>query len=151
MLLLIMWHWIWEATTCSVNYDTNCKLLIGRKFLKRRLRPGFFKDWYTTKVFQVSAKYPVSKDSLTIIVIAGRSESHWHMTDLISLFSYPSHMSLYDGCLTVSSRDKNAFIIVPQMIHIIHKPIGNKGITHTFQIMAEDYAGLKAQDYAKSG
>ena len=37
------------------------------------------------------------------------------------------------------------------MIHIIHKPIGNKGITHTFQIMAEDYARLKAQDYAKSG
>ena len=37
------------------------------------------------------------------------------------------------------------------MIHIIHKPIGNKGITYTFQIMAEDYARLKAQDYAKSG
>ena len=37
------------------------------------------------------------------------------------------------------------------MIHIIHKPIGIKGITHTFPIMAEDYAGLKAQDYAKSG
>ena len=73
------------------------------------------------------------------------------MTDLISLFSYPSHMSLYDGCMTVSSRDKIAFKIVPQMIHIIHKPIGNKGITYTFQIMAEDYARLKAQDYAKSG
>jgi len=87
-------------------------------------RPGFFNDWYTTKVFQVSAKYPVSKDRLTIIVMPGRSESRWHMTDLISLFSYPSHMSLYDGCMTISSRDKSAFKIVPQMIHIIHKPIG---------------------------
>ena len=124
-----MWHWIWEATTCSVNYDTNCKLLIGQKFLNRRLRPGFFNDWYSTKVFQVSAKYPVSKDRLTIVVTAGRSESRWCMTDLISLFSHPSHMSLYDGCMTISSRDKSAFKIV-QQIHIIHKPIGNKGITH---------------------
>ena len=30
---------------------------------------------YTTAVFQVSAKYPVCKDRLTILVMARRSES----------------------------------------------------------------------------
>ena len=50
---------------------------------------------------------------------------------------YPSHTSLYDGCMTISNRDKSAFEIVPQLIQIGHKPTGNKGITHTFQILAK--------------
>ena len=50
---------------------------------------------------------------------------------------YPSHMSLFDGCMAISNRDKSAFEIVPQLIHIGHKPSGNKGITHTFQILAK--------------
>ena len=52
------------------NHVTNCKLLIRRKFLNSRSRPGFFNDG-----FQVSAKYPVCKERLTILVMAGRRES----------------------------------------------------------------------------
>ena len=52
------------------NHVTICKLLIRRKFLNSRSRPGFFNDG-----FQVSAKYPVCKERLTILVMAGRSES----------------------------------------------------------------------------
>ena len=37
---------------------------------------GFFNDGYTTAVFEVSAKYPVCKERLTILVMAGRRESN---------------------------------------------------------------------------
>ena len=37
--------------------------------------PGFFNDGYTTAVLRVSAKYPVCKDRLTILVMTGKSES----------------------------------------------------------------------------
>ena len=57
------------------NHITNCKLLTRRKFLNSRSRPGFFNDGFTTAVFQVSSKYPVCKERLTILVMAGRSES----------------------------------------------------------------------------
>ena len=52
------------------NHVTNCKLLIRRKFLNSGSRPGFFNDG-----LQVSSKYPVCKERLTILVMAGRSES----------------------------------------------------------------------------
>ena len=38
-------------------------------------KPGFLNDVYTTAVFQVSAKYPVSKERLMILVMTARSES----------------------------------------------------------------------------
>ena len=94
-LFVIMWHWIWEATTHSVNSDTNCKLLITRKFLNSRSRPGFFNDGYTTAVFQVSAKYPVCKERLTILVMAGRSESKHEDAGLV--LSRCNHMT---NCLS---------------------------------------------------
>ena len=53
------------------------------------------------------------------------------------LISENAVTSLYDGCMTISNRDKSAFEIVPQLIQIGHKPTGNKRITHTFQILAK--------------
>ena len=51
-------------------YTHSVILVIRRKCLSSRSRPGFFNDG-----LQVSAKYTVCKERLTILVMAGRSES----------------------------------------------------------------------------
>ena len=79
------------------NHVTICKLLIiRRKFLNSRSRPGFFNDG-----FQVSAKYRVCKERLTILVMAGRSESKHE--DARFGFSRCSHMTNFSVRLGIGS------------------------------------------------
>ena len=58
-----------------MNLNTNRELLIRRKFLNSRSKFGLLNDVHTIAVCQVSAKYPVCKKRLMILVKTGRRES----------------------------------------------------------------------------
>ena len=53
-----------------------CKLLTGRKFLKRMSRPGFLSNGKTKAFFQATGNWPDFKDILINLVSTGSRTSH---------------------------------------------------------------------------
>ena len=60
----------------SVSFETNGRLLTGRKCLKRISRPGFLSNGGTKASFQATGNWPDFKDMLINLVSTGSRTSH---------------------------------------------------------------------------
>ena len=58
-----------------MSFDTNGKLLTGRKFLNNKSRPGFFNSGETKASFQSLGKCPDCSKVLMMFVRTGRGTS----------------------------------------------------------------------------
>ena len=74
--LLVFLVYIWLNTALSVTLEMNWQLLIGRKFLYfAESLPSFLSIGFIIYSFNLSEKYAVEKDSLTIFAITGSRRS----------------------------------------------------------------------------
>ena len=94
----------YEITTFSAILDTNARLLTGRKFLKVRSSPRFFRWGIAKASFQASRKYPPCSDIFTIWVIEADKISKLLFTRVVEMGSRSHDVDL-DFCTraTISS------------------------------------------------
>ena len=82
-----MWVCSWSKTACSVNFEINCKLLMGLRLENSDVRLGFFRMGVTIVSFQLEGKWPWRREELTIVVMTGRRTSRHEMTSGVGIGS----------------------------------------------------------------